>query len=43
MKALASALLALSILAAASLPVLAADDEYDFPGNIFDKMQRQLP
>ena len=43
MKAIVcAALLALSVLAVASVSASAAD-EYDYPTNIFDKMQRQLP
>jgi hypothetical protein len=43
MKTIAAAVLAVSVLAATSLPVLAADDEFDFPSNIFDKIERHLP
>jgi hypothetical protein len=42
MKAIVSALVALSVLAGASLAASAAED-YDFPSNIFDNIQRHLP
>jgi hypothetical protein len=42
MKAVLSALVALSMLAGASLSASAAD-EYDFPSNVFDNIQRHLP
>jgi hypothetical protein len=43
MKAiLLAALVAMSVLAGVSLSASAAD-EYDYPTNIFDKMQRHLP
>jgi hypothetical protein len=42
MKAIVcAALLALSVLAAAS--VSASADEYDYPTNVFDQIQRHLP
>jgi hypothetical protein len=43
MKAIASALLALSVLAGATLSAYAADKEYDFPSSVFDNIQRHLP
>ena len=43
MKAILSALLALSILSGATLSAYAAEDEYDFPSNVFDNIQRHLP
>jgi hypothetical protein len=43
MKAILSALVALSILAGASLSAYAASDEYDFPSNVFDNIRRHLP
>jgi len=43
MKAiLSAALVALSVLVGASLSASAAD-EYDYRGNVFDRIQRQLP
>ena len=43
MKAILSALLALSVLSGATLSAYAAADEYDFPSNVFDNIQRHLP
>jgi hypothetical protein len=43
MKTILSALLALSVLAGVSLSAYAASDEYDYRGNVFDRIQRQLP
>jgi hypothetical protein len=43
MKEMLSALVALSVLAGASLSALADDDEYDFPRDPFDNHQRHLP
>jgi hypothetical protein len=43
MKAILSALVALSVLAGASLSAVAAEEEYDFPSNTFDNIQRHLP
>jgi hypothetical protein len=42
MKAIMSALVALAVLAGASLSASAAE-EYDYPSNVFDKIQRNLP
>jgi hypothetical protein len=42
MKAIVSALVALSVLAGASLTASAAE-EYDYPNNVFDNIQRHLP
>ena len=43
MKTILSTLLALSVLAGASLSAYAASDEYDYPSNVFDNIQRHLP
>ena len=42
MKVILSALMALSVLAAATLSVSAAD-EYDFPSDVFKKIEQNLP
>jgi hypothetical protein len=42
MKAILSALLGLSVLAAVTLSASAAD-EYDFPSDVFKKIERNLP
>jgi hypothetical protein len=42
MKAILAALVALSVLAGASLSASAAY-EYDYSGNVFDRIERQLP
>jgi hypothetical protein len=43
MKAILSTFVALSILAGASLSAIAAEEEYDFPSNVLDNIQRHLP
>ena len=42
MKVILSALMALSMLAAVTLSVSAAD-EYDFPSDVFKKIEQNLP
>ena len=42
MKVILSALMALSVLAAVTLSVSAAD-EYDFPSDVFKKIEQNLP
>jgi hypothetical protein len=42
MKAILSALLAVSVLAGATLAASAAD-EYDYPSDVFKKIERNLP
>ena len=42
MKVILSALMALSLLAAVTLSVSAAD-EYDFPSDVFKKIEQNLP
>ena len=43
MKAVISALVALSVLTGASVAALAAAGEYDYPSNVFDNIERHLP
>jgi hypothetical protein len=42
MKVILSALMALSVLAGATLSASAAD-EYDFPSDVFKKIEQNLP
>jgi hypothetical protein len=42
MKAILSALLGLSVLAAVTLSASAAD-EYDYPSDVFKRIERNLP
>jgi hypothetical protein len=42
MKAIVAALVAISVLAGASLSAMAAD-EYDFPSNVFKRIEQNLP
>jgi hypothetical protein len=42
MKAILSALVALSVLAGASLSASAAD-EFDYPANVFKRIEQNLP
>jgi hypothetical protein len=43
MKIILSALVALSVLAAGVVHSASAADEYDFPSDIFKKIERNLP
>src|SRR5262245_23512148 len=43
MKAVISALIALSVLTGASVSALAYSGEYDYPNNVFDNIERHLP
>lgn len=43
MKAVISALIALSVLTGASVSALAYSGEYDYPSNVFDNIERHLP
>jgi hypothetical protein len=43
MKAILSAIVALTVLTGATLSAAVAADEYDYPSDIFKKIERNLP
>jgi hypothetical protein len=43
MKVILTALLALSVLTGVTLSVASAADEYDYPSDVFKKIERNLP